>query len=154
MPFEQHSLTVPAPYRALFPSVFYIHLNMPVTTAGTEVENFIEYKLENCDYNVETQVIAGGINVDWSRIDIVLPDSSEAISLKYQDVAGTAEEKVLYEAESLSLMCMANGYMQGTIVLCGSGWSPVKYNWFLHEYQPPQRVRIISYDEFVKQYLY
>ena len=128
---------------------------LPVTTAGTEVENFIEYNLERNGYNVETQVDAAGINVSWNRLDIVLVgnQSSEAISLKYQDVPGTAEEKVLYEAESLSLMCHAHGYTRGTIVLCGYGWSPVKYNWFLNIYQPPANVRIISYDEFVQEYI-
>ena len=126
---------------------------MPVTTAGTEVENFIEYQLEQEGYNVETQVAAAGINVDWSRIDIVLPERNEAISLKYQDVAGTAEEKILYEAESLSLMCHAHNYVRGTIVLCGGGWSPVKYLWFLTEYNPPSNVRVISYDDFVLEYI-
>lgn len=126
---------------------------MPVTTAGTEVENFIEYQLEQEGYNVETQVAAAGINVDWSRIDIVLPDRNEAISLKYQDVAGTAEEKILYEAESLSLMCHAHNYARGTIVLSGGGWSPVKYLWFLTEYDPPSNVRVISYDDFVLEYI-
>ena len=126
---------------------------MPVTTAGTEVENFIEYQLEQEGYNVETQVAAAGINVDWSRIDIVLPDRNEAISLKYQDVAGTAEEKILYEAESLSLMCHAHNYARGTIVLSGGGWSPVKYLWFLTEYDPPSNVRVISYDNFIMEYL-
>ena len=126
---------------------------MPVTTAGTEVENFIEYQLEQEGYNVETQVAAAGINVDWSRIDIVLPDRNEAISLKYQDVAGTAEEKILYEAESLSLMCHAHNYARGTIVLSGGGWSPVKYLWFLTEYVPPSNVRVISYDDFVLEYI-
>ena len=116
-------------------------------------ENYIEEALIANGYNVETQVIAAGINVDWSKIDIVLPDLKEAISLKYQDVPGTAEEKVLYEAESLSLMCTAHCYCQGTIVLCGTGWSPVKYNWFLNEYKPPHNVRIISYDDFVEEYL-
>ena len=126
---------------------------MPLTTAGTEVENFIEYQLEQEGYNVETQVAAAGINVDWSRIDIVLPDRNEAISLKYQDVAGTAEEKILYEAESLSLMCHAHNYARGTIVLSGGGWSPVKYLWFLTEYNPPSNVRVISYDDFVLEYI-
>jgi len=126
---------------------------MPLTTAGTEVENFIEYQLEQEGYNVETQVAAAGINVDWSRIDIVLPDRNEAISLKYQDVAGTAEEKILYEAESLSLMCHAHNYVRGTIVLSGGGWSPVKYLWFLTEYNPPSNVRVISYDDFVLEYI-
>ena len=128
---------------------------MPNTTAGTEVENFIENSLERNGYNVETQVAASGINQEWSKIDIVLidEDESEAISLKYQDVAGSAEEKLLYEAESLSLMCHAHQYKQGTIVLCGFGWSPVKYNWFLNLYQPPSNVRVISYDEFVQEYI-
>ena len=126
---------------------------MPVTTAGIEVENFIEYQLEQEGYNVETQVAAAGINVDWSRIDIVLPDRNEAISLKYQDVAGTAEEKILYEAESLSIICNAHDYARGTIVLSGGGWSPVKYLWFLTEYNPPSNVRVISYDDFVLEYI-
>lgn len=130
---------------------------MPLTTAGTEVENCIEYQLERKGYNVETQVKASGINQDWSRIDIVIFDDehdfSEAISLKYQNVPGTAEEKIVYEAENLSLMCLAHGYYTGTIVLCGAGWSPIKYNWFLNEYDPPQCVRIISYDEFIDEYI-
>ena len=130
---------------------------MPVTTAGTEVENFIEFDLERNGYNVETQVAASGINQEWSKIDIVLYgdncDIAEALSLKYQDVAGTAEEKILYEAESLSLMCYAHNYTRGTIVLCGTGWSPVKYYWFLNNYIPPSNVRIISYDEFVQEYI-
>jgi len=126
---------------------------MPVTTSGPEVENFIEYDLEQRGYNVETQVPAAGINQGWSRIDIVLPDRNEAISLKYQDQSGTAEEKVLYEAESLSLMCDTHQYTRGTIVLCGGGWSPVKYLWFLTEYNPPSNVRVISYDDFVLEYI-
>jgi hypothetical protein len=126
---------------------------MPVTTVGTEVENFIEYQLEQEGYNVETQVASAGINVDWSKIDIVLPDKNEAISLKYQDQQGPAEEKILYEAESLSLMCYAHGYARGTIVLSGGGWSPVKYLWFLTEYNPPSNVRVISYDDFVLEYI-
>ena len=54
---------------------------MPVTTVGTEVENFIEHQLERNGYNVETQVACSGINQEWSRIDIVLlGEKYEAIS--------------------------------------------------------------------------
>ena len=128
---------------------------MPVTTVGTQVENFLQYDLERNGYNVEEQVQASGINVSWSAIDIVLydEDKAEAISIKYQDQAGTAEEKILYEAESLSLMCHAHNYARGTIVLSGGGWSPVKYLWFLTEYNPPSNVRVISYDDFILEYL-
>ena len=68
-------------------------------------------------------------------------------------VLKSAEEKILYEAESLSLMCFAHNYSQGIIVLCGGGWSPVKYLWFLSEYNPPSNVKIISYDTFRSEYL-
>ena len=130
---------------------------MPQTTAGTEVENCIYHQLDQKGYNIEDQVQSSGINQDWSKIDLVIIDDehdiAEAISLKYQDVAGTAEEKILYEAESLSLMCYAHNYYTGTIVLCGTGWHPVKYYWFLNTYEPPSNVRIISYDSFVQEYI-
>ena len=125
---------------------------MPVTTNGPEVENFIQDDLERHGYNVESQVQSSGINKGWSRIDLVLVEENEAISLKYQGVEGTAEEKLLYEAENLSLMCHAHGYTRGTIVLCGDGWSECKYWWFLNEYQPPTNVRIISYDQYKEEY--
>ena len=45
------------------------------------------------DIDIETQVLASGINQERSKIDIVLIDEdevAEAISLKYQDVGSTA----------------------------------------------------------------
>ena len=130
---------------------------MPVTTIGKEFEYFIEDQLDASGYNYESQVQASGINESWSEIDIVITydesDTAEAVSLKYQGGPGSAEEKIPYEAESLSIMCKAHGYQRGTIVLAGEGWSKAKLYWFLYEYQPPANVRIISYDDFVRQYL-
>ena len=130
---------------------------MPTTTIGKEFEYFIEDQLELNGYNFESQVQTGGINETWSQIDIVITDEetdlSEAISLKYQGGPGSAEEKVCFEAESLSLMCQASGFTQGTIVLAGEGWSSVKLYWLLFEYNPPAFVRIISYDDFVRKYI-
>ena len=129
---------------------------MPNTTVGKEVENFVEHSLEQSGYNVESQVIAGGINQCWNYIDLVLcfdDIQDEAISLKYQSVKGTAEEKIPFEAESLAKMVRTNGYAIGTIVLCGFGWDEFKYNWFLNEYRPPAGVRIMSYDDFVARYI-
>ena len=130
---------------------------MPVTTTGKEFEYFIEDQLDLNGYNYESQVQCSGINETWSEIDIVIydeeEDTAEAISLKYQHDKGSAEEKICYEAESLSLMCTTHGYTQGTIVLAGEGWSKAKLYWFLYEYQPPANVRIISYDDFVRQYI-
>ena len=130
---------------------------MPVTTVGKEFEYFIEEQLDSHGYDYESQVQASGINESWSQIDIVInyseSDTSEALSLKYQGGPGTAEEKIPYEAESLSTMCTAHNYQRATIVLAGEGWSKAKLHWFLYEYKPPANVRIISYDDFVRQYL-
>ena len=130
---------------------------MPDTHTGKEVENFIEQKLEANGYNIATQVQSAGINSDWSKIDIVLcsydGEHQKALSIKYQGVPGSVEEKLPYEANSLSLMCIAHGYPKGIIVLCGDGWSPAKYHWFLNIYEPPERVSIISYDEFIRDYI-
>ena len=117
---------------------------MPVTTAGTEVENYIEYDLERNGYNVETQVAASGINQEWSKIDIVLHGDiagcAEALSLKYQDVAGTARRFSM--TESLSLMCQDTLHKRYYRSL-RPGWSPVKYNWFLNICKLPSRTYLL-----------
>ena len=41
MPFEQHSLTVPAPYRALFSSVFFTHLNMHIRLTVEHLDDLL-----------------------------------------------------------------------------------------------------------------
>ena len=78
--------------------------------------------------------------------------SLKKLSLWYQG-GPFADEKIPYEALSLQCMCEAHSYKQATIVLAGPGWHPVKYYYYLHEYECPTKVRIISYDEFVHQYL-
>ena len=126
---------------------------MPQTIVGTEVENFLEYSLEANEHNVETQVPANGINVSWSYIDLLLVDLKKAISSKFQNVSGTAEEKIPHEVHNLSIMCQNHGYEEGIIVLSGFGWSPVKFNYYLNEYPVPSNVRIISYDQFEEEFL-
>jgi hypothetical protein len=127
------------------------------TPNGKAFERWIWDLLDKNQLNYQIEYEADGLNKEFSKIDVVLLDSIEnpleAISLKYQEVGGTADEKICFEANSLSLMCLAHGMQRGTIVLAGPGWQQTKYYWYLNEYQPPSNVRIISYDEFVQEYI-
>ena len=127
------------------------------TPNGKAFERWIWELLDKNQINYEIEYQADGLNEEFSRIDVVLLDDTEtpleAISLKYQEVKGTADEKICFEATSLSLMCLAHRMQRGTIVLAGEGWQFTKLYWYLNEYQTPSNVRIISYDEFVQEYI-
>jgi|TARA_A100001391_G_scaffold612_1_gene1067 hypothetical protein len=50
------------------------------------------------------------------------------ISLKYQKVKGTAEEKITHELDKLQDAIDKHGYKKGIVVLCGDdGWTLKKY---------------------------
>ena len=127
------------------------------TANGKAFERWIWYLLDKNQFNYEIEYQASGLNQEFSRIDVVLLDPIEtpveALSLKYQGTDGTADEKICFEAQSLSIMCLAHNIPRGTIVLAGDGWQYTKLYWYLHVYQPPSNVRIISYDEFVQEYI-
>ena len=130
---------------------------MPKTINGPSFEEFVENQFDQLDIHYEAQYQASGINKDFNKIDIVLLDEYEnpleAISLKYQNDAGTADEKVCFEAHSLSLICQVHNIAQATIVLAGPGWSEAKLYWYLYEFKAPPNVRIISYNQFEQEYI-
>lgn len=124
------------------------------SNTGTQVEHFVQHTLESFGHEVTEQVQADGLNSEWSKLDLVLHGklADEVISLKFQQVTGTADEKICFEAESLAHMCRMHDYPRATIVLSGDAWQPVKLLWYLETYQPPSPVRIITYDEFEREY--
>ena len=128
---------------------------MPNTATGTFFERFIEEELNEAGIHHDRQYQADGLNARWSLIDIVLLDETDtpltAVSLKDQQGGGTADEKIPFEALSLSRMCENHNIPKGFIVLAGPGWSETKLYWYLHEFQAPHNVRIISYDQFDKE---
>ena len=130
---------------------------MPKTNNGPCFEEFIENELDKQQIHYESQYKAYGINNCFNKIDIVTLDNCEnpleALSLKYQNDAGTADEKVCFEAYSLSLMCLVHNIAQATIVLAGPGWSEAKLYWYLYEFKCPANVRIIFYNQFEQEYL-
>jgi hypothetical protein len=130
------------------------------TTTGTTYENEIADLLENfTDYQFKTQVNVGlKRNGGKHYIDILL-ESKTLLSLKFQRVQGTAEEKVPFEIMKLQQAVEDYGYECAILVLAGldSAWKWKDY-YFGEEFQSNMKqiypdVRIISHEQFVEEFL-
>lgn len=102
-------------------------MNPRKTTTGGVLEDMVLPALKHGGYTYRKQVrigerLGGGKHI----VDVVAEDKEGRkflISLKWQQVAGTAEQKVPFEA-----MCLAeavrssNEYHKAYLVLGGSGW--------------------------------
>lgn len=100
------------------------------TTTGHVLENMIIPALEKGGYKYESQVnigkrVSGGKHI----VDVLASknDKNYLISLKWQQVSGTAEQKVPFE-----VICLAESVLKGSkeqefekayLVLGGEGWS-------------------------------
>jgi hypothetical protein len=111
------------------------------TTTGTVYENLIKEVLtENNVENFHEQVVIGskrngGVHIVDFMIDgdveylprrkrpISKHNGGVLISLKNQDVSGTAEEKVPFECMKLQDAIDDYGYDSAIIVLNGNGWT-------------------------------
>jgi len=130
------------------------------TATGFNYENEIQHLLETrSNHKVKTQTHVGKKrNGSKHMVDILL-NGEELISLKYQEVRGTAEEKVPFEIMKLQHMVVDGGYKSATVVLAGPD-----YAWWWKEYYLGEEfktnmksiypdVSVISHDEFVQRYL-
>jgi hypothetical protein len=98
------------------------------TTTGAVLEQMVIPSLVHGGYNCEKQVkigqrLGGGKHV----VDLLAVDSAGnkiLISLKWQQVSGTAEQKVPFEAMCLAETVLAsdNDYDKAYLVLGGGGW--------------------------------
>ena len=146
------------------------------TTTGGNYETEICYLLENfSNHKFESQVVVGNKRNDGEHIvDILIGGEStkkpnrkrpvsnhsggELISLKYQGVNGTAEEKIPFEFMKLQDAIDDYGYDSATIVLAGeNGWSWKDY-YLSDVFRARMKkiypdVRIISHDQFIQEYL-
>ena len=114
------------------------------TTTGKVNEDSIEqFLIENFSDSVYPQTVVGTQFGTKKKhiVDILLGGEAykktkkakrwisehkggKLISLKYQAVEGTAEEKILHECDKLQDAIDQHGYESGIIVLCGNGgWS-------------------------------
>ena len=131
------------------------------TTTGTNYETEVENLLEDySEHTVESQVMVG-VKRNGGRhyCDIVL-NGDELISLKYQRVQGTAEEKIPFEFMKLQHAIDDHGYKSATIVLAGpdKAWKWKDY-YLSEEFRAKMGsiypgVRIITHEQFVSEYLY
>ena len=131
------------------------------TTTGTNYETEVENLLEDySEHTVESQVMVGSKrNGGKHYCDIVL-NGNELISLKYQRVQGTAEEKIPFEFMKLQHAIDDHGYKSATIVLAGpdKAWKWKDY-YLSEEFRAKMGsiypdVRIINHEQFVSEYLY
>lgn len=97
------------------------------TRTGGVLEAMVLPALTNGGYHYETQVFIGERpNGRRHRLDVLAKDDDDnkyLISLKWQQVSGTAEQKVPYE-----MICLAEAIQSGAggkayLVLGGAGWS-------------------------------
>lgn len=130
------------------------------TTTGTNYETEVEYLLEKFSiHNFQSQVMVGTKrNGGKHYCDIVL-NGEELISLKYQQVQGSAEEKIPFEFMKLQDAVEDHGYKSATIVLAGPDKAWKWKDYYLSEKFIDKMkiiypdVRIISHNQFVEEYL-
>ncbi len=93
------------------------------TRTGTGQELMIESLLEFNYYNYQKQVFIGKqLFNNRYKADFVI-DHSIIVSLKWQQVAGTAEQKVIYEIASLIKIIENDNFKMAYVVIGGNGFS-------------------------------
>ena len=98
------------------------------TRTGFVLEQMILPALERGGYQYKTQVDIGErLGGGRHKVDVVAVDKQGRtflISLKWQQVSGTAEQKVPYEAICLAeaLLTSEGKYTKAYLVLGGEGW--------------------------------
>jgi hypothetical protein len=126
------------------------------TSTGTKYEKQVEQLLNEGNYHYQSQVIIGKKrNGGNHRVDLIIDKT--LISLKHQEVKGTAEEKVPFEFMKLQQAVNDYHYDNAVIVLSGdSGWTWKNY-YLSQEFKTQMNViypdvSIMSHEQFLKIY--
>ena len=136
------------------------HASRYTDKTGKEFENFCCDLLDRADYNVEEQVCIGTrptYGKHYVDLEVILDEEfnkRNIISLKYQDVAGTAEEKIPYEQMCLQAACEEYGYNKAYIVLAGSGWKhdDSYRDGVFDKWMSTPDVFVLNFDEFLQEF--
>ena len=152
------------------------HASRDTTTGKVNEINIEQFLTENYDGDVHSQVEVGTNLVQRKKhiLDILLDGEvllkkgrktpislhkgGTLISLKYQKVEGTAEEKIPFECYKLQDAIDTYGYDSAIIVLCGDG------GWTLKEYYLSDKftdklkltakdVTIMTEEKFLEEYV-
>jgi hypothetical protein len=127
------------------------------TTTGTKYEKRMEILLEGKQVSfVSQKVIGKKRNGGNHRVDLII-DGEILVSLKHQEVSGTAEEKVPFEFMKLQHAVEDYNYKHALIVLSGNnGWTWKDY-YLSDEFRSSMKilypdVDIMCHEEFCDLY--
>jgi hypothetical protein len=121
---------------------------------GKAFEYLCEHLLDVAKYSVEEQICIGLRPTGGNHNTDLIVDENIIISLKYQDVAGTAEEKIPYEQICLQHAIETYSYSRAIIVLAGPGWKHDECyrNNCLSKWLITPDVTIMNFDEFLNEF--
>lgn len=130
------------------------------TTTGKSYEDAVEELLiEYSDHTVKSQVNVGAKRNGGKHYVDILLNQEVLLSLKFQRVQGTAEEKIPFEVMKLQHAVDDHGYKSAIIVLAGpdKAWKWKDY-YLSNEFQSDMKkiypdVRIISHEQFLEEFL-
>jgi hypothetical protein len=129
------------------------HASRQTDQTGKAFEYLCEHLLDVAGYDVNEQVCIGVRPTGGCHnTDLIVENT--IISLKYQDVAGTAEEKIPYEQICLQHAIETYAYTRAIIVLAGPGWKHddcYRDNCLSNWLTTPD-VFVMNFDEFLTEY--
>jgi len=125
------------------------------TATGTVLENMVLPALAQAGYAVTAQVVIGRrLGAGRHKVDAVAEKDGQKfiISLKWQQVSGTAEQKVPFEVICLTEALATGSYAGAYLVLGGEGWSlrTLYTEGHLRKWlNYPDALHILSFEAFV-----
>ncbi len=130
------------------------HASRQTDQTGKSFEYLCEHLLDVAGYDVNEQVSIGLRPTGGTHYTDLIVDDGIILSLKYQDVAGTAEEKIPYEQICLQHAVEQYNYKKGIIVLAGPGWKhdDCYRDNCLSQWLNTPDVIILNFDEFLTEF--
>ena len=149
------------------------HASRDTTTGKVNEDDIEQFLIENYSGNVHSQVVVGTqfnttkkhivdillggqVNkIKGRKRPISLHEGGTLVSLKYQGVEGTAEEKIPFEVLKLQDSIDKYGYDCAIIVLCGNtGWT-LKEEYLSEDFKSNMRliapdVTIVNEEDYKK----
>src|SRR5687767_5923054 len=125
------------------------------TRTGGVLERMILPALDQGGYSYETQVLLGKrLGLGKHVVDVIAHKDGRKvlISLKWQQVSGTAEQKVPFEVICLLEALQAGAYDKAYLVLGGEGWTLRNFytSGGLRQYiQGADKVEVVTLESFV-----
>ncbi len=131
------------------------------TKTGQVLERTVIPALETAGYAYKRQARIGR-KPDGSSYtaDLLVTDPVTGrrivVSLKWQQVPGTAEQKIPFEVMVLSDLLESGKCAEVYLVLGGTGWTPTLKDFYLHgglsKHMPAaDRVKIVTLEEFIER---